>query len=81
MRINAGAREHECLTSSALGSFRNEINIEFTRKALADLAMNHPEAFKEQGSSKINKFLLSIINLRISGFFCSCSFLQYMGNV
>ncbi len=44
-RINAGAREHG-LSYSQLIHLCSEKNIELDRKVLADLAMNHPEAFK-----------------------------------
>lgn len=44
-RINAGAREHGMSYSRLMGALhKHEINI--NRKVLADLAMNHPEAFK-----------------------------------
>ncbi len=45
-RINAGAREHGLTYSQLIGGL-NKANIELNRKALADLAMNHPEAFAE----------------------------------
>lgn len=44
-RINAGAREHGMSYSQFMGALKNN-NIELNRKVLADLAMNHPEAFK-----------------------------------
>lgn len=44
-RINAGAREHGLSYSQFMGSLKKN-NIELNRKVLADLAMNHPEAFK-----------------------------------
>ena len=44
-RINAGAREHGMSYSQFMGAM-NKANIELNRKVLADLAMNHPEAFK-----------------------------------
>ena len=44
-RINAGAREHGMSYSQFMGSLKSN-NIELNRKVLADLAMNHPEAFK-----------------------------------
>lgn len=44
-RINAGAREHGISYSQLMGSLK-KANIELNRKVLADLAMNHPEAFK-----------------------------------
>ena len=45
LRINAGAREEGMSYSQLMGKLK-EANIEFNRKVLADLAMNHPEAFK-----------------------------------
>ena len=45
MRINAGAREHGLSYSQFMGACKKH-NIELNRKVLADLAMNHPEAFK-----------------------------------
>src|SRR5690606_213840 len=44
-RINAGAREHGLTYSQFMGALKKN-NIELSRKVLADLAMNHPEAFK-----------------------------------
>lgn len=44
-RINAGAREHGMTYSEFMGKIHQN-NIELNRKVLADLAMNHPEAFK-----------------------------------
>ncbi|MGB0980261.1 MAG: 50S ribosomal protein L20, partial [Croceimicrobium sp.] len=44
-RINAGAREHGMSYSVFMGLLKKE-GIELNRKVLADLAMNHPEAFK-----------------------------------
>ncbi len=44
-RINAGAREHGMSYSQFMGAV-NKGGIELNRKVLADLAMNHPEAFK-----------------------------------
>jgi large subunit ribosomal protein L20 len=44
-RINAGAREHGMSYSQFMGKV-NANNIQLNRKVLADLAMNHPEAFK-----------------------------------
>lgn len=44
-RINAGAREHGMSYSAFMGQLKAN-NIELNRKVLADLAMNHPEAFK-----------------------------------
>ncbi len=43
-RINAGARQHGMSYSQFMGSLNNS-GIELNRKVLADLAMNHPEAF------------------------------------
>ena len=45
-RINAGVREHGMSYSQFMGAVKNA-NIDLNRKVLADLAMNHPEAFKE----------------------------------
>lgn len=44
-RINAGARLHGMSYSQFMGAVKKN-NIELNRKVLADLAMNHPEAFK-----------------------------------
>ncbi len=44
-RINAGAREHGLSYSQFMGKVKAN-NIDLNRKVLADLAMNHPEAFK-----------------------------------
>ncbi len=44
-RINAGARLHGMSYSQFMGKVGNS-GIELNRKVLADLAMNHPEAFK-----------------------------------
>ncbi len=44
-RINAAARLHGMSYSVFMGKI-HEHNIELSRKVLADLAMNHPEAFK-----------------------------------
>ncbi len=44
-RINAAARQ-EGLSYSALMGKVHKSGIELNRKVLADLAMNHPEAFK-----------------------------------
>jgi large subunit ribosomal protein L20 len=43
-RINAGAREHGMSYSVFMGKLK-AANIDLDRKVLADLAMNHPEAF------------------------------------
>jgi large subunit ribosomal protein L20 len=44
-RINAGARIHGLSYSQFMGKIHAK-GIELNRKALADLAMNHPAAFK-----------------------------------
>lgn len=44
-RINAGAREHGLSYSKFIHKL-SEANVEINRKSLADLAMNHPDAFK-----------------------------------
>ncbi|GAB5554211.1 MAG: 50S ribosomal protein L20 [Saprospiraceae bacterium] len=44
-RINAGARQHG-LSYSRLMHLLSKNEIELNRKALADLAMNHPDTFK-----------------------------------
>lgn len=44
-RINAGAREHGLSYSQFMGKV-GKSGIELNRKVLADLAMNHPEAFE-----------------------------------
>ena len=44
-RINAGARQHGLSQSQFMGAVHKS-GIELNRKVLADLAMNHPEAFK-----------------------------------
>ncbi|MFT6845111.1 MAG: large subunit ribosomal protein L20 [Flavobacteriales bacterium] len=45
MRINAGVRPYGLSYSSFMGRI-NANGIELNRKVLADLAANHPEAFK-----------------------------------
>lgn len=45
-RINAGAREHGMSYSEFMGKLAAK-DIQLNRKTLADLAMNHPEAFKK----------------------------------
>jgi len=45
LRINAGAREYGMSYSQFMGGLK-KLNIDLNRKVLADLAMNHPEAFK-----------------------------------
>ena len=44
-RINAGVRQYGMSYSEFIGKV-NAKNINLNRKVLADLAMNHPEAFK-----------------------------------
>ncbi len=44
-RINAGARQHGITYSQFMGGLKAN-GIELNRKVLADLAMNHPEAFQ-----------------------------------
>jgi len=44
-RINAGAREHGMSYSAFMGKIHAN-DVELNRKVLADLAMNHPQAFK-----------------------------------
>lgn len=44
-RINAAARQND-MTYSTLMNKLSEANVGLNRKVLADLAMNHPEAFK-----------------------------------
>ena len=44
-RINAGARQHGMSYSQFMGRLKKS-GIELNRKVLADLAMNHPEAFE-----------------------------------
>ena len=45
-RINAGARQHGMTYSTFINGLK-KANIDLDRKVLADLAMNHPEAFAE----------------------------------
>jgi large subunit ribosomal protein L20 len=45
MRINAAARQHGLSYSAFMGKVAKS-GVELNRKVLADLAMNHPEAFK-----------------------------------
>jgi large subunit ribosomal protein L20 len=45
-RINAGVREHGMSYSTFMGAV-SKSGIALNRKVLADLAMNHPEAFKK----------------------------------
>lgn len=44
-RINAGARMHGMSYSQFIGKVKAN-NIDLNRKVLADLAMNHPDAFE-----------------------------------
>ncbi len=44
-RINAGTRQHGLSYSDFMGRM-NQKGIRLNRKVLADLAMNHPQAFK-----------------------------------
>ncbi|QMU28405.1 50S ribosomal protein L20 [Adhaeribacter radiodurans] len=44
-RINAGVREYGLSYSQFMGSLK-KANINLNRKVLADLALNHPEAFR-----------------------------------
>lgn len=44
-RINAGAREHGMSYSQLMGAISRS-GLDLDRKVLADLAMNHPDAFK-----------------------------------
>jgi len=44
-RINAGERQHGMSYSQFMGAVHKS-GIELNRKVLADLAMNHPDAFK-----------------------------------
>jgi large subunit ribosomal protein L20 len=44
-RINAGVRQYGMSYSVFMGKLLDK-NIELNRKTLADLAMNHPDAFK-----------------------------------
>ncbi|MBK6264476.1 50S ribosomal protein L20 [Marivirga sp. S37H4] len=44
-RINAGARLHGMSYSQFMGAVHKN-GVELNRKVLADLAMNHPDAFK-----------------------------------
>ena len=45
LRINAGARQHGLSYSDLMGKLKAN-QIDLNRKVLADLAMNHPDAFK-----------------------------------
>jgi len=44
-RINAGVRQYDLSYSQFMGQL-SKSGVEINRKALADLAMNNPEAFK-----------------------------------
>src|SRR6185436_11359508 len=44
-RLNAAVREHDMSYSEFIGKIHKN-NVSLNRKALADLAMNHPDAFK-----------------------------------
>jgi large subunit ribosomal protein L20 len=44
-RINAGARQHGLSYSEFMGKLKKS-GIDLNRKVLADLAMNHPDAFQ-----------------------------------
>ena len=44
-RINAGVRVHGLSYSQFMGQV-HKANVQLNRKVLADLAMNHPQAFK-----------------------------------
>ncbi|MDZ7777760.1 MAG: 50S ribosomal protein L20 [Bacteroidales bacterium] len=44
-RINAGTRQYDMSYSQFMGKLAKS-DIQLNRKVLADLAMNHPEAFK-----------------------------------
>lgn len=44
-RINAGVRQHGMSYSEFIGKLHAK-NVTLNRKVLADLALNHPEAFK-----------------------------------
>lgn len=45
-RINAGVRPHGLSYSAFIGKLKKS-GVDLNRKVLADLAMNHPEAFTE----------------------------------
>lgn len=45
VRINAAVREHGMSYSEFIGKL-NASDVQLNRKTLADLAMNHPQAFK-----------------------------------
>ena len=60
-RINAGARLHGLSYSQFMGKVKAN-DIELNRKVLADLAMNHPAAFKAI-VKKVKQTLNNIITL------------------
>lgn len=45
-RINAAVRQYDMSYSEFMGKLHKK-DIQLSRKVIADLAMNHPEAFKE----------------------------------
>ena len=49
-RINAGVREHGLSYSQFMGLIKKK-GMQLNRKVLADLAMNHPETFKQLATS------------------------------
>jgi large subunit ribosomal protein L20 len=53
-RINAAARL-EGISYSRLMGFMHQQNIDINRKVLADLAVNHPDAFKAVVKKAMNK--------------------------
>lgn len=53
-RINAAARL-EGISYSRLMGLMNQQNIDINRKVLADLAVNHPDAFKAVVNKAMNK--------------------------
>ncbi|SFE95476.1 50S ribosomal protein L20 [Thermophagus xiamenensis] len=53
-RINAAARLEGISYSRLMGLMKQQ-NIEINRKVLADLAVNHPEAFKAVVKKALNK--------------------------
>ena len=71
-RINAGAREHGMSYSQFMGKVKAN-NIELNRKVLADLAMNHPDAFEaivKKVKQDIKTIYFTEKNRLSSGFFC-----------
>ena len=70
-RINAGARLHGMSYSQFMGAV-HKAGIELNRKVLADLAMNHPEAFKaivEKVKQKFNLYGISLKKYKSSVFY------------